>query len=320
MDSLLRLNIPTSLKISRNIGPIEFLLSPSQIDLDILDEIGAGKYAGNSDKYSNLLNQWMRDNLKINLETKTYILSYRDNREENLLNYMKFDIIPLNQDLENVYFVVKGDPDNIIFSPSDTKDLTGKAESIRFNILTEEKIVEFLYPQEIDLNNVPVFISPDVNKIGIASPDVGNCNHNKICEKELGENFSNCKDDCKSWLPTLIYWLILLLVSLIIYIILQEWYKRHYESSLFSNKNQLFNLINFMSTSLNQGIRKNEIFSKLKERGWNHEQLDYAWNKLHGKRTGMWEIPIFKGIENREVRRELEKRGGSINNRGLYLR
>jgi hypothetical protein len=66
-----------------------------------------------------------------------------------------------------------------------------------------------------------------------------------------------------------------------------------------------------MNISYNQGMKKSDIFGKLKDLGWNSEQLRYAWNKFQGKRTGMWEIPIFKWVEKRQVKRELEKRGSS---------
>jgi hypothetical protein len=61
-----------------------------------------------------------------------------------------------------------------------------------------------------------------------------------------------------------------------------------------------------------QGFLKNEMFSKLREFNWSNEQITYVWKKLHGKRTGMWEIPIFKFIENLEVKREIKKRQTNI--------
>ena len=65
-----------------------------------------------------------------------------------------------------------------------------------------------------------------------------------------------------------------------------------------------------MNNSHNQGLHRSEIIKKLKEMGWKGEKLTFAWKKLNGQRTGMWEIPIFKWVENREVKRELQKRQG----------
>ena len=47
---------------------------------------------------------------------------------------------------------------------------------------------------------------------------------------------------------------------------------------------------------------------KLLERNWSREQVVYAVKKLDGRRTGMWEIPVFKFLENKKVKMELEKK------------
>ena len=99
---------------------------------------------------------------------------------------------------------------------------------------------------------------------------------------------------------------------MVVYIILQEWYKRYYENYLFKDKNQLFNLITFMHNSLNQKLSRDQIFEKLRPLRWSNEQLVYAWKKLHGKRTGMWEIPIFISFEKYQIKKEIEKRQNQI--------
>jgi hypothetical protein len=79
---------------------------------------------------------------------------------------------------------------------------------------------------------------------------------------------------------------------------------------LFKNKNDLFNLIHFITNGLNQGLSKKSITKKLRVHGWSLEQIVYAFKKVKGKRTGMWEIPIFRIFEKRKIKKELEKRQG----------
>ena len=129
-----------------------------------------------------------------------------------------------------------------------------------------------------------------------------------MCERSNGEDYKNCRRDCTPWGWTFFYFFILILIALGIYIGLQEWYKRRYESYLFKDSNQLFNLIAFMNIAELQKMKKEDIFARLRQFKWNNEQLTYAWNKLLGKRTGMWEIPILKPYENWKVRQELKKR------------
>ena len=41
---------------------------------------------------------------------------------------------------------------------------------------------------------------------------------------------------------------------------------------------------------------------------WGGEQIIYAFKKIDGKRTGMFEIPLFRGSEQRKIQDEIQKR------------
>ncbi len=318
MSSLLDLKIPYKLDVSQLINPINFFLNEEQLNLEVLENLGAGKADESKDKYHNAVNNWIQQNLEVSLESKTYSFYYRDSKIEHLVSYVKIVLTP-KEDLEEVYLIVNGNPEKINFKDIETKDFGEISEAVVFSELTETKTIEFLYPGIINIGNFPIYISPELKYLntGIIS---GVCNSNKKCEKALGENYKNCRIDCKP-LGWTIFWLFALLFStFIVYIVLQEWYKRHYESKLFHSKNQLFNLINFMSNALNQGLKKADVFNRLKPLGWVKEQLTYSWKKLHGKRTGMWEIPVFKLVEKKKVKKELAKRTNTLNLKGLNLK
>ena len=102
----------------------------------------------------------------------------------------------------------------------------------------------------------------------------------------------------------------LIIIFIIAYILLQQWYKNNYEKHLFKNPDDLYNLINFIYNSRKIGTKDADIKKKLEEKKWKKEQLIYAFKKIDGKRTGMFEIPIFKFAENRKVKQEIEKRQG----------
>jgi len=80
---------------------------------------------------------------------------------------------------------------------------------------------------------------------------------------------------------------VLIFAAFVSYIILQEWYKRRYERHLFKNRNDLFNLINFISNAQARGMDKKEIEKRLKEFKWSSEQINYAFKKVKGRKTGM---------------------------------
>ena len=75
--------------------------------------------------------------------------------------------------------------------------------------------------------------------------------------------------------------------------------------------------MSFIYNALKQGIDKKIIYSKLKEYNWKREQIAYAFKKLLGKRTGMWEIPLFKPFEKRRIQKELVKRRDNSNYQNL---
>jgi len=309
MEDLLMLRIPNNLDASQIINPMNFFQSKSQLDLETLEILGAGGYEGEVEKYFKAINNWMGETLNISFESKTYTFYFEDG-EETLFSHVKLILNP-KENLEEFYVVINADPSELKFKDDlNTKDMGEVAVGIIFPELTDIKTVEFLHPDKIDFLNLPIYISPEFVNLELEA-EVGVCNSNNKCDRSLGENYKNCRVDCKPVTWTIILLGLLVFVALGVYIGLQEWYKRRYEGHLFPDKSQLFNLINFINNSSNQGMTKTDIISQLKGLDWKGEQLNYAWRKLHGERTGMWEIPIFKWIENRKVEKELEKRQGS---------
>ena len=85
----------------------------------------------------------------------------------------------------------------------------------------------------------------------------------------------------------------LLIVALIVYIALQEWYKGKYENYLFKNRNDLYNMVNYVHNSKRKGMKNKEIAENLRKAKWSAEQITYVMKKYAGERTGMLEIPLF---------------------------
>ena len=252
---------------------------------------------------------WFFNSVNVYSDEKIYNLYYEDTDEyEVIASKLNVRVEPKETLDNNAYFIINREKSKITFKDStlnsQAKNLNGSVGLV-FSNLAAAREIEFFVSEKIIILNVPVYVSPGFEALAIIG-QLGPCNFDKTCD--TGEDWKNCRADCKPVGWTIFWILVLLLFALIIYIVLQEWYKKKYESYLFKDKNELFNLINFIDNAEKHGLKKDEIFKRLREKGWNNEQIAYAYNKLKGKRTGMWEIPIFKGLERKKMNKELEKR------------
>jgi hypothetical protein len=310
MTELLKLKIPAGIKIKNIINSTTYYQNEEQIDFEVLKSGGIGELKGERELYISSINNYLKENIIFNVESKSYYFYFKYIGDELISTHINLDIRAKNQ-LNNLYLIINGLNNTIIDQSLNQKNIKD-SKIIKFENVFSNIKTGFLYNKEIEFLNLPFYFSPDFKNLSISEKISVECNNNNKCESSLNENYKNCRTDCKPIGLSVLYLSLLFCAALIVYIILQEWYKRYYEKSLFKDRNELFNLVNFMNNCEVQGFLKNEMFSKLREFNWSNEQITYVWKKLHGKRTGMWEIPIFKFIENLEVKREIKKRQTNI--------
>jgi len=305
MGDLFNLEIPFSFGISQTVTPTTFFQSAEQIDFGTLEDLGAGKTNATRDQYNLAVNSWLLGNMEITLEYETYSFYYETGEEKPVVSNVEITFKP-RRNISNFYLVINGDSAKIIIKNKSSQDIGRVAKGITFPKIGETFKINLLYPGKVDFFNLPFYVSPNIDNLDVGV--VVTCNRNNICEKDLGESIENCKYDCKPVGITITLMFILIAIAFVVYIVLQEWYKRYYEHHLFPNRSDLFNVINFINNALNQGLKKPGIFKQLSNQGWKNEQIIYVWKKYQGKRTGMFEIPIFKGLEKIKMQKEIAKR------------
>ena len=307
MKGLLELDVPYSISTSKE-GKLPLAVGFDNIDVKYVEEISEDKNE-DGDELKDIIAAWSNSYFDANIKFKV-VSSFSDNGKKDILTHFVIEIKEKKKNNTDAYLFIDKPFESLIFEGNYSQEAVGDGRGVVIPLDKEklEKGITFIIKQNIEASELGAYISPVIDELGI-------------------DKKPKCPEDepeCVVKFPTgkLIWGLIgLVAVFFVIYIILQEWYKRHYENHLFGNKDDLYNLINFVYNSRVAGLTDSEIWRKLKNSGWNGERINYATRKLDGKRTGMWEIPIFKGVENRRIREEIERRQGmSIDSRFYGIR
>jgi len=272
--SLLEIEVPESVSLIKNAKLITFYPQKSNIDLDIIKEIGGGNYnSEDSDKYANALIFWNQKNMDTKVTFNEFSASYGYFDEEPILRTFEFQINKKNS--TDYSYLIITELSGIEF----TEDYPMKEGPgyLYMELEQDSKTIIFTTTEDVNFVDVPVFISPKLEKL-------------KIVEGiEIGGIEKGSK-----WVFFIFVLLFLVLVGVGLYILLQEWYKKRYEGYLFKKKNDLYNLMVYITEGKKKGLSNKEIYSKLKKAGWNSEQVNYVLRKHSGKRTGMFEIISFE--------------------------
>ena len=271
MERLTVLEIPKSVRASKSADSLSFYPKKENINLEILREIAGGNYsAGDEEKYINAVLAWNHENTKAKITFKELSEDYEDHSNV-ILNVFKIDTETFSGNTQ--YFILKK-MQNVKFKEDySERELSGYI----YILLTDsKKTIEFSTTDDVDFFNLPLFISPEINKLQII------------------KGVSYEEEKLSKWVIFVLILILLLFLAFLAYIILHGWYKRKYENYLFKNRNDLYNLISYIENAKKKGLEENEMKKRLKKSGWNSEQINYVIKKYLGKRTGMFEIPIGK--------------------------
>ena len=286
VSELIELDVPYSILKSES-GKLPLEIGFENIDVSIIEGI-SNKDIDDEELQLSIID-WMDRNYDSSVD---YEVVTALGEQESTDIFTKFKI-SLNAKTETASgeLIINYPKDEIVFvEQSGARGVEG-ATAIQ---ISGSKTIEFLVRERIAVEELGAYVSPDISAFSI--------DEREICEG------SDCPQPEFPWS---IFWIIigiLFIVMLITYIILQEWYKRNYERHLFRNGDDLYNMINFIYNGRHSGLPDGQIRGKLRESGWGGEQINYAFRKIDGKRTGMFEIPLFKSGENRKIREEIAKR------------
>ena len=217
--------------------------------------------------------------------------SVNDGKSTELATFFSVTITKKANNATPAFFILDAPLNSVTFDKTYSLQEVSAGSSKGVAIpISGDSTVSFALPESVELSSLGAYLAPDIKHLFSEKVEDG------------GWEFYSRWGLARYWL------LFTLLGFFIFYIALQEWYKHHYESHLFRNADDLYNIIHFIYNARTQQLTDGDIHKKLTFSGWSGEQVTYALRKIDGKRTGMFEIPLFKFFENRKVRRELEKR------------
>lgn len=303
IEDLLGIDLPYSIFSSAGSGLLPADVGYAAADMNKLIEISGDENVTDLEDLKARAFAWMAEHYEISESFET-VSAVRDSQNTELLKIYK---IKLNQkeepNVDSAYLVIGHPKNNLIFSSQANDFLETTNTGGTYIDLVETPITEIDFlvvgqdaPLLMDLG---IYVSPVPKDLGIDNREIRKC-WLENCDPQ--GNFL--------WGRFLFGMLGIIFLFLVVYLLLQGWYKKNYEKHLFPNANDLYNLLNFIYNSRRNSLKDSDIKGSLRNRNWTGEQVAYAFNKLEGKRTGMWEIPILKFAENRKVRKELEKQQG----------
>jgi len=293
-NELLSLDVPHSVEISGR-GELPAIVGVDNFNVETIKEVSGGIASSDSEKIKNAIVYWQNNNYDPKVKFESVVAVF-DSGEKNVLT--KYDVDP-NKKLgssEEAFLIIKYPGDDLDFKTSYNHFPSKDGESVRIKVNSLEEVSFSISGEGApSVDTLGIYISPVLDKLDIIEID-----------RDITKRVFN-------WKRFLVGLLIIAIIVFGIYILLQTWYGRRYERHLFKNPNDLYNLINFIYNSRRGGLKDGEVKKNLRSSKWSREQISYAFKKLEGKRTGMWEIPLFKFIEKRRIRKELKKKNPNAN-------
>ncbi|MEK6917865.1 MAG: PKD domain-containing protein [Nanoarchaeota archaeon] len=269
IDRLNNIKVPESLSIGVEFQGLSFLPDDKIIDPYLVDQALPGSYNENLyEDYINAIVAWNLENISSKMDMAEFLIKIDD--EEKTLRVFELNI--KNSGDGNGYLFVK-DMENLNFGENYGQK---QGDGFTYVPLSADQKIIFSTTENVDFTQLPAFISPTLESLNVKEHNIGP----RLDKFNLS-----------------LYALILgiLIVGwMIIYTVLYNWYKYKYETHLFSNRNNLLNLVTYINNEKRKGIQDSEIEKSLKKTKWTSEQISYAFRKYAGKRTGMLELPFFK--------------------------
>jgi hypothetical protein len=270
MNDLMSINVPKNISTTKKAMSIPFYAKREAININELKTISDYSKTTNEEAYQNAVIAWNNENIGATIDFDEISANY-DEEDIPLLRFFEVSITKKQSSDYDSYFIIK-QLGNLKYAEDYSESETDSYDYITLG--SDETNIIFSTTEDVDFTNLPAFVSPAIEDLSVI--DI-----NLVGEKN------------NTWIiPFLI--ILILAIGLVVYLIMQKWYRDKYEDYLFRNKNDLYNLVSYVQNARRTGINEKELMNKLKKAKWKFEQIRYVLRKSIGKNPGMAEIFKFK--------------------------
>jgi len=283
--------IPITIVISSTAASLPIFPKSADINLATLTTITNDSYdSENASYYKEAILEWNTENLDTKITFNEFSGVYTNSSQEVIVRIFDLEITKKTA-LNYTPYLVLPQLTGMLFKQNYSEKQQGNYYYI--DLTSDSETFVFSTIQTVSFEDLAFFTAPPITKISIQD-----------LVYEEGEENEEEKAERKKWILFGLVIILLLIVALIVYAVLQAWYKKRYEKYLFSNKNDLYNLANYITNAKRRGLDHSQIQENLKKSRWSSEQIRYALRKYSGKRTGMYELPLGKILEKNKENSE----------------
>lgn len=293
LNLLSEITLPESIEVTDSSSQVIFFPSESEIDLEAISQATATDYeTTRSEDYKRAVLSWNQKNVETRITYKSFSY-YMDGQQEHLASFID---VATNDNLAlstTAYLFIRK------MNGMDFESNYAPTETDYFYILdlsSGRNFFSFATTEETEFENLPLFISPALTELSLGQ--YSRCSVDSDCLKnQYCDDGGACVEKpTNKWVFFGLAIIFLIIIAFVVYLILFNWYKNKYETYLFKDRNNLFNLVTYINHQKRKGLSNDDIEKNLKKAKWKNEQITYAMRKYEGKNTGMFELPLLKLI------------------------
>jgi len=264
MKKLVTINVPNSIQQTSVANSLVFVPDSKNIDFEALKQITNSNYDSSKEAdYTSALITWIFDNTHITADYSEYSSVKSSSQSDPILDVVSLDV-NVNSSSSKTYLVL---PNLENFNSSTNYSTEGNYIYFTIPPGSDEKIT-FSTTQSLNPVGLPMIISPSLSKL------------------QLNQNDTSTVK-AFNWILFGGVIIAIIFFGIIVYVILGKWYEKRYESYLFKNKNDLYNVVTYIHSAKIRGVRDDEIERNLRRSKWSNEQVNYIMKKYVGKKIGL---------------------------------